>query len=367
MPQNRKRAPNRVLEPRVVELHPIAPPSAARLEGALRARLGLLAAQQVAALGLTEVAEKVAESQPLAEADLLPLGDASLPLLGKLVELAGHRPPPVEPPPIERAIVCPLGGLLESRPLDVAIEEAGVVVAEQVDASGDEGPCLVVLDRWSGGGPRELLSALRRVLDGVAPHGRLVPLGPSSRQMRDWLEDGDARLSLAELLHGLRGAGVDTIAGGDDWEIHVAAAQAGFHVIVGQPLGHPPGDGHAVLCRRLIEARERLVPSGRFLAWQPELTMGLDAARLSAADATGLEALRAVALARLALPAQVAVRAPWGTFGAKSAHAALFFGASHWGLMAAGPLAAATLHLPSPDDLAELLEGNIRTSAENNG
>jgi len=389
----------------VAELSDILPPNAARLEGDLRTRLGLLAARQVAALGLTEVAGTIAESQPLAEADLLLLAHASLPLLGKLVELAGHRSPPWEPPPVQRVIACPLGSLLESRPLDLAVEEAAVVVAEQIDAAGEEGRCLVALDRWTSGvGPRELLAALQRVLHCIAAHGRLVPLGPSSRQIRDWLDTaagGDAHPTLTALLDDLRAAAADTIAGGDDLDIHLAAAEAGFHVIVGQPLGTSPakpplspdqpsvgarrgvgGEGvaqrnhdvivgrqrdasptnqHADVCRRLIDARERLVDTGRFLAWQPELVVGLDAATLSPDDPTGLEAMRAIALARLALPAQVAVRAPWAMFGTKTAHAALFFGASHWGLMAAGPLAAAALHLPGPDDLAELLEGNSLT------
>ena len=49
---------------------------------------------------------------------------------------------------------------------------------------------------------------------------------------------------------------------------------------------------------------------------------------------TGVEVLRAIALARLVLPAEIEVRAPLATLGPKLAQVALEFGASHLGYVA---------------------------------
>ena len=51
-------------------------------------------------------------------------------------------------------------------------------------------------------------------------------------------------------------------------------------------------------------------------------------------DFTGVEVLRAIALARLVLPAEIEVRAPLATLGPKLAQVALDFGASHLGYVA---------------------------------
>ena len=47
-----------------------------------------------------------------------------------------------------------------------------------------------------------------------------------------------------------------------------------------------------------------------------------------------MEVLRAIALARLVLPAEIEVRAPLATLGSKLAQVALDFGASHLGYVA---------------------------------
>jgi 2-iminoacetate synthase ThiH len=88
----------------------------------------------------------------------------------------------------------------------------------------------------------------------------------------------------------------------------------------------------------------------------------LDQDHVCDGDFTGVEVLRAIALARLLLPAEVEVRAPLATLGPKLAQVALDFGASHLGY--------AALDGQTPDDplvapaamLDELLNGCLRTS-----
>jgi hypothetical protein len=115
-------------------------------------------------------------------------------------------------------------------------------------------------------------------------------------------------------------------------------------------------------CHALIAMRGDLSCSGIAHAWYPILSEPLDQDHVCDGDFTGVEVLRAIALARLLLPAEVEVRAPLATLGPKLAQVALDFGASHLGY--------AALDGQTPDDplvapaamLDELLNGCLRTS-----
>jgi hypothetical protein len=106
-----------------------------------------------------------------------------------------------------------------------------------------------------------------------------------------------------------------------------AASAADLPRQIAQPL-----TDWATFCRELVATRDELAKSIEPAAWYPEVSRPPDENGASHNDNyTGVEALRAVALARLLLPANVEIVAPLATLGAKLAHVALDFGATHLG------------------------------------
>lgn len=99
--------------------------------------------------------------------------------------------------------------------------------------------------------------------------------------------------------------------------------------IIGQPLAD-----WAVFCRTLMATRDDRSSNGRLRAWIPLLEKPLDQEIGCDGGFTGVEVLRAIALARLVLPAEIEVRAPLAMLGPKLAQVALDFGASHLGCVA---------------------------------
>jgi len=87
-------------------------------------------------------------------------------------------------------------------------------------------------------------------------------------------------------------------------------------------------------CRTLIATRGRVSSGAAAVAWYPILDEPLDQLGGGAGGFTGVEVLRAIALARLLLPAEIEVRAPLALLGPKLAQVALDFGASHLGYVA---------------------------------
>jgi 2-iminoacetate synthase ThiH len=74
-----------------------------------------------------------------------------------------------------------------------------------------------------------------------------------------------------------------------------------------------------------------------------------------------VDVLRAIALARLVLPAEIEVWAPLATLGPKLAHVALDFGASHLGYVALDGQTPNDPLLAAPSLLDELLQSISRT------
>ena len=74
-----------------------------------------------------------------------------------------------------------------------------------------------------------------------------------------------------------------------------------------------------------------------------------------------MEILRAIALARLILPAEVEVQAPLGTLGPKLAQVALEFGASHLGYVAPDGQVPSDPLVADPGVLEELLGSCLPT------
>ena len=98
-------------------------------------------------------------------------------------------------------------------------------------------------------------------------------------------------------------------------------------------VGQVPA-GWESFCRTLISTRGEVCSSGPAIFWYPNVGQSLDRDLGCDGNITGVDVLRAIALARLVLPAEVEVRAPLAMLGPKLAQVALDFGAGHLGYVA---------------------------------
>jgi len=87
-------------------------------------------------------------------------------------------------------------------------------------------------------------------------------------------------------------------------------------------------------CETLISVRNETRPNDFAGYWYPILNNPLESDSLGEGDFTGVDVLRAIALARLILPANIDVRASLASLGPKVSQVALDFGASHLGYVA---------------------------------
>ena len=81
---------------------------------------------------------------------------------------------------------------------------------------------------------------------------------------------------------------------------------------------------------RLLELRDSVAPDRPTRFWYPIVDRPLERGHNDLGP-SAVEVLRAIALARLALPLHIDIQAPLATLGAKLAQVALEFGASHLG------------------------------------
>jgi hypothetical protein len=100
-----------------------------------------------------------------------------------------------------------------------------------------------------------------------------------------------------------------------------------------RPIAQPLTDWEA-FCRRLLEFRCQAYAACEPVAWHPEVSRLPDEEGSLHDRFTGVDLLRAIALARLLLPANVQIVAPLATLGPKLAQVALEFGATHLGYLA---------------------------------
>lgn len=115
------------------------------------------------------------------------------------------------------------------------------------------------------------------------------------------------------------------VVAGDDLASLARAAGAGCRVVVVEPLRD--GDlGRRV--DRLLAACDLLAPAAGWAGWMPRPAVPLDVSGADDASPAGIDALRAVALASLALPLEVDIVVPADMFGVKTAVVALRFGAN---------------------------------------
>jgi len=161
-----------------------------------------------------------------------------------------------------------------------------------------------VAEKTAAGRELELDDALALSRAGLALLGKMVQLQPSAL------------------------AGCETaVAGGLPVERVTSLPKSPRHI--GQPL-----TDWESFCQALITLRSKALPNGATAFWYPIVDRPLDRDCGCSDEFTGVEVLRAIALARLILPAKIQVQAPLATFGPKLAQVALDFGASHLGYVA---------------------------------
>jgi hypothetical protein len=115
-------------------------------------------------------------------------------------------------------------------------------------------------------------------------------------------------------------------------------------------------------CETLISVRNEARPNEFAGFWYPILNNPLDRDNPGDGDFTGVDILRAIALARLILPAEIEVRAPLASLGPKVAQVALDFGASHLGYVALDGQTPGDALVADPTMLDELLGSCLPTA-----
>jgi len=179
-----------------------------------------------------------------------------------------------------------------------------------------------------------------------------LPLLARIVQMCGARSTGFSRLKCRQVGPG--GKASDTIPpGGGTTSATLPIERIGAATALPRHIAQPLTD-RETLCRELLALRDDLAATGETAAWYPQIARPPDENGPSADNFTGVEVLRAIALARLLLPASVQIIAPLATLGPKLAQVALEFGATHIGYLAAdGQLPAGPL-LADPDVLEEL-------------
>lgn len=366
--------------------------------------LGAFAYEALRSEGLEGIAELITLGAQLDEAQGDALQRASLPALGKLLELQqlvraherGHDRLPVR----RRFILyTPFAETIERSGRDAAIRECGtrlIELAQKAAPSFDEpgkhqhDTLLIALDRWVGdftndsllGAVAELLKSLRENIETLSPFV-VGFFGPTTGELKQMLRGRDSvpsRLITAEipglqqLLARLRAAGIESIEGGGDLTVLHTALTSGLDVTVTHDLSRFRLAAHGAqptaersLLSSLLEARARLcddiesraatrngVPAGRWRCWYPWLPSALDST--FRADAPlGLEVVTAVALARLLVPDLDYVGAPLSLCGPNATEVAHHFGANDIGFIAPDAESAAHLGVASHDPKSDAL------------
>lgn len=299
-----------------------------------------LAVRQIESAGLSDVACRILADEELEAADLSRLARASLPLLGKLVELQSE--PPVETT-LERTVFCPVASFLEERGLEAAIVRACEEIGKSAGSSA--GPVYLVIDRWNGLANSGELAAILAALVTRFGGERLQVVAPGTefaRAMGSGLSAGDLGIPGVRRIDSDRSA-LNSVG------------HLGIDILIQQSslTGEP-------LIAELLEVR-----AFRCLAaWTPHLATPPDRSELAGGEPLGAEVIRAVAIARLALPARVEVRAPVAMLGPKLAQVALGFGATHLGPAAVDARTAAALGIPIEAEIVHLIENNRPTPRE---
>jgi hypothetical protein len=180
-----------------------------------------------------------------------------------------------------------------------------------------------VAERIAAGSPLELDDAILLSRAAIPLLGRIVQLWPSGRARSTGFSRNECSKGLPEAV--LPDGGTTSA----DLPVERVASASELPRQIAQPLSD-----WETFCRRLLETRCQLRGTSDTVVWYPQVSEPPDAHRMADEDFTGVDVLRAIALARLVLPANVQIVAPLAALGPKLAQVALEFGASHLGYAA---------------------------------
>ncbi|MFN8391962.1 MAG: hypothetical protein U0136_16855 [Bdellovibrionota bacterium] len=326
--------------------------------------LGSFARERLSSAGLLSIAEQVSSGLPLSRQDAEQLLAAPLPMLAKLCEIQPSAFDLVSAGafPLQPVIYFPLMQELENSSAEDVARALSEYAQKTCDTYQPKAVPAVTIDRWHGTATREKLFAALRLFRDSAPSFRFF--GPTTGELKLMLcPDGSQPIESAldtTVFAELLACGIDTLEGGGDLRIHRAAAEAGMNVVFTHSLtrtrlarfhrdttDQKPNDTREsyTFLDEIFQLRERLLPTGRFMAWLPWSPILSDMGLPQAEAPLGLEILTSIALARLLLPEIPVVRAPVSLLGPKLAEAALHFGANDLGLAALDTTSAEQLGL----------------------
>jgi hypothetical protein len=200
------------------------------------------------------------------------------------------------------------------------IQEASTVAvcsSEEADGRGTE--CAIQSHGGTGLFQRQLSAA------GLADIAEKIAAG-TTLDFEDAARLSRSSLPLLGRIVQMRPLPVEWTSDGAEMPVERVANLADLPRQIAQPLAE-----WETYCRQLIAMREELGTSSEPVAWYPKVNRTPDENASLDDDYTGVEVLRAIALARLLLPESVQIVAPLATLGPKLAQVALDFGATHLG------------------------------------
>lgn len=229
----------------------------------------------------------------------------------------------------------------------------------------------LAIDSWTSEvSLNEVLTQCVQLTKSPRLRNRFIPLGPSTSELRELLHPS-RQTTLGAIFRQLKSHGLKSIEGGTDFELHRLAAEAGFVVNIGQELilrTAPHGSGARIappqFCEGLHYLREKLVPSKALETWFPWCPKLLSPQGVDSGG--GIEVLRAISLARLALPTVRHIRAPLSLLGKQLAQLAPEFGANDFGFAAIDSDSAKMLGVLKMSEARTILELINQGKARNN-
>lgn len=352
----------------------------------LALRTGRFAFAQLKDAQLLGIAAKICNGEELTAAEMRWLvTGVPLALLGKLVQACTEFPTPAQRPRIRPVCYVPLAAWLEEGGKGYALRMAKQTLSAVSRDISLNKRLFIAIDRWHGH------FALEDLLDTTCElrlfdefEFNLSVLGPSTLEIREMLQasaiDLDRQPSLLELLSTLRQAGITSVEGGSDLEIHEPAAALGFSLAVGQPFYSDEddaveslqlplfaGERHNAERRRITDrflsdlliVRSRLTRSGLVAVWFPWAGSS-NTGHSNSLAGISTDIIRSIALARLLLREVEYIRAPLSRFGRQLAEIALWFGANDLGFAAVDSRTAAALGICRMSLISEIADTHVR-------
>ncbi len=338
-------------------------------EDECRARFGEFTWNLFAKFGLTELVLSLATNREPGLQTAYALEELSLPILGKLLLLRDeYGAVPVAQ--VRPLLFLPVSEWLENEGGAGAISQTKRVFEREFPPAMENRQHLrfqITLDRWYGKFAISDLQSVVQEVVALAPRNIRL-LGPSAKDVKDALllngknpnDDKVVRDYLREqFVPMLESLDIDTIYGGTSLRTHRFANELGLRSFITHDmnifrLGRPTSAAPRFTDQLLAIRKEILPKPGACAGWIPLFRAVLDRTLNATENPLGLEALKAVALARLLLPEIEFVQAPIALFGHKAADLAVRFGANDLGVVAVNDETANHLEIPKMTDVEEL-------------